>query len=62
MIKFPGIDNIKSESLMRTGEIFMERQHGLTLAVWRKEEIRQYWTKEIFYPIHKKANILECIN
>jgi hypothetical protein len=60
--KSPGADNIQSELLKGSGEIFMERLHGLFLEVWKKEEMPEDWKKGILCPIHKKGDILECKN
>jgi len=60
--KAPGTDNIPAELFKYGGDELVKHLHPIIKDIWQKEKMPAEWNVSIICPIHKKGDIMECLN
>ena len=60
--KAAGPDGIAVELLKYGGEMTLNKLHEICTEVWQSGIWPEEWTHSVFFPIHKKGDILQCNN
>ena len=58
----PGTDNIPAELFKYGGNELVKHLLTITKDIWQKEKMPTEWNESIICPLHKKGDILECLN